>query len=67
MSLDATRPAARIKAALIAVGALDNAHTALLALEIAAAIIEEITGHAVVLPTALTSPSGAVTGTGTVS
>lgn len=67
MSLDATRMAGPIKAAFVAAGALDNALTAALALALAQAIINEIVNHAVVNPTALVSPSGNVTGTGTVS
>lgn len=67
MSLDASRLAGPIKAAFVAAGALDNAVTQALALALAQAIVNEITAHAVVLPTALVSPSGNVTGTGTVS
>lgn len=67
MSLDATRLAGTIKSAMVAAGAIDNAATAAFSLGLAQAIVNEIKDHATVVPTALASPSGAVTGTGSVT
>lgn len=71
MSLDANRISAALVTALQAAPINAQAGTALTALcnAIATAVVNEITGHAVVLPTALLSaaPGAPVTGTGTVT
>ncbi len=72
MSLDVTRLSAAIKSGLLGnsnAQAVNNAALTALCDQIAAAVVAEITGHAVVLPTLLVAPGGGgpVTGTGTIS
>ncbi len=72
MPLDASRLSTAFRARLIANGdshAVDNAALTALCDELAAAVVDELTANAVVLPLLLVAPPGGgpVTGTGTVS
>lgn len=71
MSLDATRMANAMSTALQAapINAQPGAALTAFCLGLAQAVVDEITGHAVVTPTSLAAPPGGgpVTGTGAVT
>jgi hypothetical protein len=72
MPLDHSRLAAAIRANMLAdesIGAVDAEPLTAMCNAIASAVITEITGNAVVVPTLLVAPSGGgpVTGTGAVT
>lgn len=69
MALDAVRLGAAIKTKLLAAncGAVDGPALTGMANAIAAAVVEELTTNATVLPAAMVAGPNPVTGTGTVS